>query len=104
MTTMNWKIEFLNAYPEHEGETNVVISAGWRVTGVDGEFTSTIYSTATFTLNPDTPFIPFANLTEAIVLDWVWASGVNKDSAEAAIQQYIDNQKKPPVVQPPLPW
>ena len=104
MTTFTWLIEWMNAYPEHQGEPNVVISAGWRLNGVDSDYTATAYSSASFTLDPETPFTPYADLTQDQVLGWVWASGVDKDATEASVQQQIDNLKNPPIIQPPLPW
>ena len=37
------------------------------------------------------------------VLDWCWASGVDKTAVEAALAQNIELQKNPPVSQG-LPW
>jgi hypothetical protein len=54
-------------------------------------------------------FVPYADLTEAIVLGWVQGalgeSGVA--AAEAQAQGYIDRQMHPPSEMPqntPLPW
>ena len=103
-----WVIEWMNAYPEFDGQPDVVVSAGWRCNGVqvegDTTYTGSVYSSASFTLDPGQPFTPYADLTQDQVLGWVWASGVDKASAEAAVQQQIDNQINPPIVQPPLPW
>lgn len=110
--TITWTIEWMNAYPQFDGQTDVVISAGWRCNGVQtvtsGEvetvYNGSVYSSASFTLNPDVPFTPYADLTQEQVLGWVWASGVDQPATEAAVQQQIDNQINPPIVQPPLPW
>lgn len=106
--TITWVIEWMNAYPQYDGQTDVVISAGWRCNGeqVDGDntYNGSVYSSASFTLNPEQPFTPYADLTQEQVLGWVWASGVDQAATEAAVQQQIDNQINPPIVQPPLPW
>ena len=105
--TITWTIQWMQAYPQYEGQTDVVISAGWCCTGVDDTdpmYISNIYNTASFTLNPDVPFTPYADLTQEQVLGWVWDSGVDQTATEAAVQQQIDNQINPPIVQPPLPW
>ena len=104
MTTFNWQIEQLNCYPQAEGQTDVVFTVHWRCTGTDGTYSGTVYSTCGVTYEAGTPFTPFANLTQDQVLGWIWASGVDKDSAEAAVQTQINNQINPPVVSPPLPW
>jgi len=38
------------------------------------------------------------------VIDWCWANVVDKDSAEAAVAQQIQNQIDPPIISPKLPW
>jgi hypothetical protein len=53
---------------------------------------------------PDGTFTPYADLTQEQVLGWCYANGVDQAATEAAIQQNIDNQINPPIVQPPLPW
>ena len=103
-TTFNWEISQLNCYPQAEGQTDVVFTVHWRLTGTDGTYSGTVYSTCGVTYEAGTPFTPFANLTQDQVLGWIWASGVDKDSAEAAVQTQIDNQANPPVVSPQLPW
>lgn len=106
--TITWQIQWMNAYPQFDGQTDVVISAGWTCNGEqtegDNTYNASIYNTASFTLNPDVPFTPYADLTQEQVLGWVWDSGVDQTATEAAVQQQIDNQINPPIVQPPLPW
>ena len=104
MTTFNWQIEQLNCYPQAEGQTDVVFTVHWRLTGTDGTYSGTVYSTCGVTYVAGTPYTPYADLTQDQVLGWIWASGVDKDSAEAAVQTQIDNQINPPVVSPQLPW
>lgn len=103
-TVFNWEISQLNCYPQAEGQTDVVFTVHWRLTGTDGTYSGTVYSTCGLTYEAGTPFTPYADLTQDQVLQWIWASGVDKDSAEAAVQQQIDNQINPPVVSPQLPW
>ncbi len=106
--TFTWTIQWMQAYPQYEGQTDVVISAGWICTGeqVEGEntYSNSIINVTPFTLDPEQPFTPYADLTQEQVLGWVWASGVDQAATEAAVQQQIDNQINPPIVQPPLPW
>ena len=106
--TITWIIEYLQCYPQAEGQTDVVFQVGWRCNGilVDGDktYTGTVYSTQAVTYVAGSPYTPYAQLTQDQVLGWIWAAGVNKAATEAAVQQQIDNQINPPVVQPPLPW
>jgi hypothetical protein len=71
---------------------------------VDGAYTGQVYSTTSFAVVQGEAFTPYADLTQAQVLGWIWANGVDKTATEAAVQQQIDNQINPPVVSPPLPW
>jgi hypothetical protein len=108
MSTIVWSIGAMDCYPQAEGETDVVFTVHWRCNGAqeqDGKpYTGTAYSTCSVTYVAGTPYTPYADLTQDQVLGWIWASGVDKDATEAAVQQQIDNAINPPVVTPPLPW
>lgn len=101
--TITWVIEWMQCKPTEGDLTDVVITAGWRCNGVDGNYAATVYGTCSFP-QPGDPFTPYADLTEQQVLGWCWANGVDKTATEANIQTQIDNQINPPVVTPPLPW
>lgn len=102
-TTCTWSVSALDCYPQAGGETDVVFNVHWTCSGTDGTYTSSVYSTCAVPA-PSGSFTPYADLTQDQVLGWVWANGVDKDAAQAAVQQQIDNQINPPVVTPPLPW
>ena len=99
----NWIIEQLQVRPVEGNLTDVVITASWRANAVRDAFNATVYGSATFSA-PTADFTPFANLTEAQVVQWVWDSGVDQASAELALQGQIDAQINPPIITPPLPW
>lgn len=103
-TTYTWTITAMDCYPDVNGEIDVVFTAHWTCSGVDGEYGASVYSTQAVTVDPEAPFTPYADLTQEQVLNWIWTSGVDKDATEAAVQQQIENQINPPVVTPPLPW
>lgn len=104
---ITWSISALDCRPKEGDLANVVITTHWRCTGtqVVGEKTyiGSVYATCSFR-QPGDPFVPYSQLTEEMVLNWCWANGVDKAATEAAVQQQIDNQINPPIVQPPLPW
>ena len=80
---------------EHEVATGGITVAHWRVSAVDGDYTASAYGTCGFTPDPTAPdFVPYANVTEAEVLGWVWGS-VDKDETEANLAAQIDAQKNP---------
>lgn len=104
MTQITWVIEWMECKPAEGQYTNVVITAGWRCNGIDGNYAATIYGTSSFA-QPGNPFTPYDQLTEQQVLNWCWADGgVNKAEAESNVNVQIQNQINPPVVQFPLPW
>lgn len=99
MTTITWSISQLDRNAADGGVT----VAHWRVTAVDGDHSASAYGTAGFT--PDASaagFVPYASLTEADVLAWVWGS-VDKGAAEASLEAQIEAQKNP-VTLNGLPW
>lgn len=105
MTTKTWKIDALEAKPQDGELTNVAITAHWRLNGVDGDFTASVYGS--IGLGPvGDPFTPFAELTETQVIAWVHAQmGVYQvDAHETAIDTQLAALAAPAVVTLPLPW
>lgn len=78
-----------------------ITTAHWTATAVDGAYTASIYATCSW--QPGTPTIPYAQVTEHEVLEWCWASGVDKEAAEAALAENIALQKNP-VIASGTPW
>jgi hypothetical protein len=103
MATFNWIIEWMQCKPREGNYTDVVITAGWRLNGTQDTTAATIYGTCSFTA-PSGAFTPYPDLTQQQVLNWCYANGVNQEASENQVQQLIDNQINPPVVQLPLPW
>lgn len=102
-TTIKWQIEWMHVIPQDGEYTDIVLSAGWRCIGTDGEHYGTLYGSCNFT-KPSGDFTPYDQLTESQVLDWCWASQVDKQSIETAIRTEIDGQKVPSPAIKPLPW
>lgn len=104
--TYNWSVAQMDAYPEYEGNTDVVFTVHWRMEVTDGEYTAGVYGSIGVTLDPEATFTPYADLTEAQVIGWVQdALGEEQvASYEANVAAQIDALVNPPVVTPPLPW
>ena len=105
MTTFTTTITSMYTLPQVEGETDVVVTAMWQETGVDGEYTANIGGSTQFTLSPDAPnFTPYAQLTEAQVIGWIPESQIT--SAQQCVQGQIDSMITPPVspTSQALPW
>jgi len=104
MTTITWNILQLDCLPQSAEGADYVVTAHWQCTGVDGVYSGQVYGTCSFPVVEGTSFTPYADLTQAQVLGWIWANGVDKDATEAAVEQQVETQKNPPIVNPPLPW
>jgi len=104
--TITWSIDWMQASTQEiNGHSEVVLNAGWRCTGVDGEFTSSVYGSVSF---PEPAvggtFTPYVDLTLDEVLSWVWENGVDKVATEDTVTKQVETLVNPPVITPPLPW
>jgi hypothetical protein len=93
----NWTISTTN----YEVSNGFIQTAHWQCNATDGDYTASIYSTCSWA--DGSPTIPYADVTEAEVLQWVWDSGVDKEATEAALAQNIELQKNPVTAQG-TPW
>ena len=94
---ITWTISTL----DREVSNGFVTTAHWRATAVDGDYSASIYSTCGWA--DGTVNTPYADLTQATVLGWVWANGVDKADTEAALAANIAEQKAP-VTASGTPW
>ena len=101
--TYTWTVTKMDCYPQEGNNTDVVFIVHWTCSGANETYCGSVYGTCNVP-TPSGPFTPYADLTQDQVLGWIWASGVDKTSAEAAVAQQIANQINPPVVTSPLPW
>jgi hypothetical protein len=97
MATYNWQI--LNL--DRRTSDGFIQVAHWQCSGEDAGVTSSVYATVSF--DDGTLSIPYDQVTEADVLGWVWANGVDKDATEASIADRIEALKNP-VQASGLPW
>ena len=95
--TFKWVI----TVTDYNISTGFIFCAHWTATAVDGDYTVSVYSTCGFAAA--TPSIPYASVTEAEVLDWCWANGVDKTAVEASLANQIALQKNP-VTATGTPW
>jgi hypothetical protein len=94
--TTTWTISQL----DRKTADGFVTTAHWQATAVDGEHTASIYSTCSWA--DGTVNTPYAELTQATVLGWVWES-VDKQATEDALVAQIALQKAP-VTASGTPW
>ena len=95
--TTTWTISQL----DRNTANGFVTTAHWTASAVDGDYTASIYSTCSWA--DGTPTIAYSDLTQATVLGWVWANGVDKQATEDALAANIALQKNP-VTATGTPW
>jgi hypothetical protein len=95
MTTITWRISQL----DRNTADGFVTTAHWTCSGVDGDFSGSVYASCGFDGELS---IPYESLTEATVLGWVWQK-VDKEATEAAVAAQIEAQKNP-VSASGTPW
>ena len=103
MTTFTTTIT--NLYTVQQPDPDYVVNALWTVTGVDGQYTASIDGNTMFDSSQQSgPFVPYDQLTEAVVIGWIPAEQIA--SAQACVQGQIDSMINPPVspANTPLPW
>ena len=86
---------------DRQTSNGFVTTAHWRASAVDGDYSASTYSTSSWA--DGTPTTPYADLTQATVLGWIWTNGVDKEAVEASLQAQIDEQKNP-VSATGVPW
>ena len=109
MNTYTWTISALDAYPTTP-QPDCVFNAHWQCVATSDQtnngtpYTARIYSTCNIVYNPNEQYIPYANLTQAEVLAWIYENGVDQTATQTALDGMIENQINPTVVTPALPW
>jgi hypothetical protein len=98
MTTYLWTIVDMNRLTSD----GFVFTVHYNVSATDGTYNSSTYGTVGYTQQPGETFIPYDDLTQAIVVGWVQTS-LGKDTVEASLQGQIDAQINP-VQESGLPW
>ena len=98
--TLTWTIQNMT----RTTDTGFVINVAWAcqasAEGCGGAFHG---GTTTYENNPsEASFIPYDQLTEAQVLEWVWAS-VDKAEIEANLTTKVEKQLNPTTANG-LPW
>jgi len=107
--TYTWSISALDAYPTTP-QPDCVFNAHWQCVATSDQtnngipYTARIYSTCNIVYNPNEQYIPYANLTQAEVLSWIYENGVDQTATQTALDGMINAQINPTVVSPALPW
>tara|TARA_R110002167_G_scaffold13822_1_gene56775 strand:+ start:1735 stop:2016 length:282 start_codon:yes stop_codon:yes gene_type:complete len=79
---------------------DVVTTAHWNASEVDGDYSASAYGSQSFTRDSDSPtLVPFADLTEATVVGWLTLD----EGLEANLLAQIAEQKAPTAASG-VPW
>jgi len=92
-------------YTLNTPEPDYVVNVLYEVTGVDGTYTASIGGNTQFnSADQEGAIVPYASLTEAIVIGWIPADAIA--SAQACVQGQLDSMANPPVspANTALPW
>lgn len=93
-TIFTWHIAQL----ERETDDGYVFTAHYTVNANDGTYSAGAYGSIGFEKPPEDELIPYSELTEELVLDWVRTAlgGETKVvEIQAALQAQIDEQRHP---------
>lgn len=108
-TTFTWSIPANGLLTKTEnGNPDTVVRVRYTLTATDGVNTVDMHQVVQLTPNANGAFIPFTDLTEAIVLEWV-AATLPQDAAtrfETALTHMLELKANPPAppVAKPAPW
>lgn len=82
---------------DYNTDDKFIFCVHWNASQVDGDFTASTYSTASFTKEDGINYVPYADLTEAAVIEWVKGSLGEEGVAavDAALAANIADQKAP---------
>ncbi len=79
MATYSWDCRTVDTYPSHTDETgttesSVVYNVHWRVTGTEGEHSTTVIGTQTIDTADLSSFTAFADITHDMMVAWTKAA------------------------------
>ena len=104
--TNTWNVVQMEAYPEYEGESDVVFTVHWTLSATDDTYTGSVYGSTGITVAEGSTLTPYADLTKEQVIGWVHSAMGEEQVAtyETGVANDIASQIAPTVVTPPLPW
>jgi hypothetical protein len=97
-TKFTWSIPQMNRLTSD----GFVVTVHYSVSATDGTYNASTYGTVGYTQQPGETFVPYADLTEAVVVGWV-QNALGKDTVEASLQGQINAQINP-VQETGVPW
>ena len=110
MTTYSWEIVAMRAYPQSEGQTDVVFEVDWQCVATAPTavveappYRAQTNGSVSVVYEAGQPFTPYDQLTQEQVWGWVDPQ-IDRPEIEANLQQLLNEQANPGEINPPLPW
>lgn len=101
---ITWKIKKLDCYNDYNNIQNVVYSLHWSVTKSINDLSANRIGKTDIVIN-STDFIPFENLTEQMVLGWLFEHmGNYKQAIEEDMTTQLNESISPTKVSLTPPW
>lgn len=100
---IKWKIVSVDVEPAVQGHSNVVVMARWVCQASEGG-KSAAQLGATALGAPGNAFVAYNDLTEQNVLDFCWASGLDRQAVEAKATADLQKTLESSTVVLDLPW
>jgi hypothetical protein len=94
---MTWIITNTDYNISEDGLTNVIYNLHWTCQDEQDGFTGSVYSTQAVSYTVGSPFTPFDDVTQAMMVGWL-QSAMGPEAvaaAEAAVAAQIEAQKNP---------
>lgn len=105
--TYVWDFPAFDCYPDKDGYTDVVFTVHWRYNAADdAKHTAVVIGTVGVSYKEGDPFVPFEQLTPAIVTGWVEGAMGEEEVAQLqlALARQIEQQIHPSQVTLSPPW
>ena len=105
-TTYTFTPTSLTCYARQNGQSDVVYNIDRRYQASDGKYGYLTEGATTTTYIPGTPFVPYDQLTEAEVVNWIEESlgPITLAQMQSQADAAIAAQYASPITNPSLPW
>lgn len=108
---ITWHIDGLIVNPQIGSSVDVVVAANWRVWAEENGVRGTVHGRVNFPPPQGDKFTKYADLTEGVILQWVWETATTNDpdgpwSKQIAEQRAIAavRAQMAAIKEKPLPW
>ena len=104
--TYKWAIDYMDTKQNVNDLPYVVVSCRWSVVASsdEGEERAPTHGFVDFGTPDPASFIAYDNLSEETVLNWVYASGVDKEAVEQELADKLAGLRSRPATVMANPW